>query len=354
MNRALGLARRGAGRVHPNPMVGCVIVRGGKVVGEGYHSAYGHDHAEVEAIRRAGTKARRATLYVNLEPCAHWGKTPPCVIAIAGSGVRTVVAALKDPNPIVGGKGFTFLKKHGVRVRQGLLQQEAAELNKAFFTWVRERRPYVTLKAATSLDGKIATARGESQWITSPAARARGHALRAEADAVAVGVGTVLKDNPSLTAHGKGRNPKRIIFDSALRLPPGARVTDRAAPTWVFTTSRAPSAKRRALERKGVAVYVLANDTHGHVSLPEAARVLAREGIAHLLVEGGGTLNAAFLEASLVDEMIWFIAPKIIGGETAKTAVEGVGIGKLAKAWNVKIMSVERVGEDICIRGNLK
>jgi len=354
MARALELARRGRGSVHPNPMVGCVIVRGGRVIGEGYHHAYGKDHAEVDALKKVGAKARGATMYVNLEPCAHFGKTPPCMIAVAGAGIRHLVAAMQDPNPQVSGKGFAFLKKHGVRVSRGLLEKEAAELNRAFITRIKQHRPYVTLKAAVSLDGKISTARGESKWITGPEARKRGHVLRAEVDAVAVGIGTILKDNPSLTAHGTGRNPKRIIFDSTLRIPRKARVLDKAAPTWVLTTSRAPSAKRRALERRGNSVYTVAHDNKGNVSLSEAARVLAREGVTHLLVEGGGTLNAAFLQAGLVDEVVWFIAPIIIGGENAKTAVEGAGIDKLKKAWALKDIKLERIGQDLCLQGSFK
>jgi len=354
MARALELARRGAGAVAPNPMVGCVIVRGRKIVAEGYHRAFGKDHAEVEALRQAGTKARGATLYVNLEPCSHWGKTPPCAIAVAGAGVRHVVAAMQDPNPLVAGKGFAYLKKHGVSSRVGLLQEEAAELNRAFITWIQEKRPYVTLKAATSLDGKIATARGESKWITGPEARAAGHTLRAEASAVAVGIGTVLRDDPSLTAHGHGPNPKRVIFDSRLQIPLNAQATNRAAPTWILTTSRAPAAKRRALERKGLTICVIPANRNGAVSLVEAARVLARKGISHLLVEGGGTLSAGFAEARLVDEVCWFIAPKLIGGKDAKTALEGEGIAKLSKAFSIIDLRWKPIGSDLLVRGKVR
>jgi len=354
MNRALELARRGIGHVHPNPMVGCVVVKGGRVIAEGYHHAYAKDHAEVDALKKAGTRARGADLYVNLEPCAHWGKTPPCMVAVVGSGIRRVYAAMQDPNPKVAGKGFTFLKQHGVRVTRGILEAEARELNRAFITRILENRPYVTLKAAVSLDGKIATARGESQWITGPAARRRGHAFRAQLDAVAVGIGTVLRDNPGLTAHGAGRDPKRVIFDSHLRLPRTAKVLRKRAQTLVLTTDRSPLAKRRALEKHGSSVYVVSRDKQGHVSIPEALRVLAREGITDLLVEGGGSLNAAFLEAGLVDEVIWFIAPKFIGGATAKTAVEGSGVGRLADAWNLKDIRIDQVGEDILLKGRLR
>jgi diaminohydroxyphosphoribosylaminopyrimidine deaminase/5-amino-6-(5-phosphoribosylamino)uracil reductase len=354
IRRALELAVRGRGQVHPNPMVGCVLVRGDKVVAEGYHHGFGKDHAEVDAIKKAGSRAKGTTLYANLEPCVHFGKTPPCVVAIAGSGIRRVVAAMRDPNPQVAGKGFAFLRKHGGRVTQGILQKEAAELNRAFITWVTQHRPYVTLKAAVSLDGKIATATGDSRWITTPAARARGHALRAEIDAIAVGAGTILKDNPALTAHGAGRNPRRVIFDSLLRIPLKSQVLKSGGQTMIMTTSRAPAARRRALERKGVAVYTIARDKAGLVSLPEALRVLAREGVAHLLVEGGGTLNASFLSTGLVDEAVWFIAPKIIGGAAAKTAVEGAGVAKVANAWGLKVVEIDAIGPDICIRGKME
>ena len=353
MSRSLELARKGSGAVHPNPMVGCVIVRGGKVIAEGYHHAYGKDHAEVDALKKAGTRARGATLIVNLEPCAHWGKTPPCMIAVVGAGIRTVIAAMQDPNPKVAGKGFAFLKKHGVTVRRGVMEAEARELNRAFITRITERRPFVTLKTAMSLDGKTETSRGESQWITSPEARRRGHLMRAQVDAIGTGVGTVLEDDPVLTAHGQGRNPRRIIFDSRLRIPLKSKVLNKAAPTWIFTTARASSAKRRALERKGISVYVVPKTSSGQVSLTEAVRVLAREGITHLLVEGGGVINAAFVEAGLVDEILWFIAPKIIGGGKAKTAVEGLGIAKLASAWPVKNLKTEQVGPDLLITGRI-
>jgi diaminohydroxyphosphoribosylaminopyrimidine deaminase/5-amino-6-(5-phosphoribosylamino)uracil reductase len=319
MARALDLARRGAGKVAPNPMVGCVLVRDGKVVAEGYHHAYGQDHAEVDAIRRAGTRARGATLYVNLEPCAHWGKTPPCAVAIAAAGVRDVVAALRDPNPLVAGKGFAYLKKHGVRVRQGVLAAEARRLNTPFFRWIRQRRPYVILKAATSLDGRAATVSGESQWITGKAARQAGHQLRARVDAIAVGSRTVLKDNPSLTAHGQGHNPVRVIFQGSHPIPRRAKVLDAAAPTWILKNTRGPAKLKKALQD------------------------LSRRGIRRLLVEGGPALQNSFLESGCVDEVIWFIAPLILGD-----------VRKLSQARRLNTLKIEKIGEDLCLRGSFK
>lgn len=339
MARALELALKGEGATHPNPMVGCVIVRGGKIVGEGYHGAYGKNHAEVEALLKAGTRAQGATLYVNLEPCAHWGKTPPCMIAVAGAGIRRVVAAMQDPNPKVSGKGFAFLKQHGVRVQQGVLEADAKELNKAFITRITEQRPYVTLKAAMSLDGKTRTPKGESPWITRPQARQIGHQLRARVDAIATGIGTVLEDNPALTAHGQGHNPRRIIFDSRLRISLKAQVLKKTAPVYVLTTARASLAKRRALERRGVSVFVISQDKQGQVALPEAMRVLAREGITHVMLEAGDVINAAFLKNNLVDEVLWFIAPKLLSG--GKTIL-------------INPMLAEKIGADLCIQGSLR
>lgn len=353
MRRALQLAEKGQGFVHPNPMVGAVILRGRRVVGQGYHRAFGGNHAEVEALRQAGSRARGATLYVNLEPCAHWGKTPPCVEAIKKEGIRHVVAAVQDPHPLVSGRGFAFLKKSHIRITKGILREEAVELNRAFITWVRERRPYVTLKAATSLDGKIATSKGESQWITGPPARRMTHHWRSHVDATAVGIDTVLKDNPSLTTHGNGRNPKRIIFDSVLRVPLRSHILDRQAPTWILTTPKAPPQKLKALEKKGIHTFVVAPNPQGQVSIPESMRLLAKEGIVHLLVEGGGRLHASFLETGKADEVLWFIAPMIIGGANAKTAVEGQGIQRLKEAWRLQEVAIDKIGQDICIRGKI-
>jgi diaminohydroxyphosphoribosylaminopyrimidine deaminase/5-amino-6-(5-phosphoribosylamino)uracil reductase len=260
---------------------------------------------------------------------------------------------MRDPNPQVSGRGLRFLRRHGLHVATGVLAQEAQELNRTFSTWVREHRPYVTLKTAVSLDGKIATARGESRWITGGRARALGHRLRAEADAAAVGIETVLQDNPQLTAHGRGPNPMRVVFDSHLRFPLRSRLARGRAPTWILTTARASVAGRAALEKKGITVYRVGANRRGQVSVPEAMRLLARQGVTHLLVEGGGTLHAAFLEAGLVDEVVWFIAPKLIGGAATKTAVEGTGVRRLRDAWRLKDWRVGRVGEDLCIRAKV-
>jgi diaminohydroxyphosphoribosylaminopyrimidine deaminase / 5-amino-6-(5-phosphoribosylamino)uracil reductase len=318
MRRALALAEKGRGAVHPNPMVGAVLVRGGRVVGEGFHRKFGQAHAEVEAIRRAGTRAQGSTLYVNLEPCSHWGKTPPCVDALVRAGVKRVIAAMRDPNPLVSGQGFKALKRRGISVTIGTLEEEARHLNRAFKTWIVEKRPWVTIKAAGSLDGQTATSTGESKWITGEKARRAGHLLRAQVDAIAVGAKTVIKDNPSLTAHGCGRNPVRIVFAGRHPLSRTAKIFDGAAPTWVL---------RKA---------------HGNVNVKKALSDLAKRGIAHLLVEGGRTLQQSFLNAGMVDDVVWFIAPMIIG--SAK---------RLKDARRLEGIRVDRMGEDMCVRGTI-
>lgn len=289
MRKALALASQGRGRVHPNPMVGAVLVRDGREIASGYHRAYGGPHAEIEALRRAGTHAKGATLYVTLEPCSHWGKTPPCADALLRAGVTRVVSSMKDPNPLVSGRGFSRLRARGVAITSGVLLEEARFLNRAFITRITKHRPYITLKVASSLDGRTATVTGESKWITSSASRAQGHRLRAEVDAIAVGAGTVLADNPSLTAHGKGRDPIRIIFQGKRALPKRLNIFDLSAETWVLRQPRGVKALKATLAQ------------------------LAERGVTHLLVEGGATLQKSFWDAGVVDEVAWFVAPVIIG-----------------------------------------
>lgn len=313
MRRALLLARKGEGNVHPNPMVGAVLVRRGRWVSSGFHHRYGGPHAEVEAIRKAGTRARGSTLYVTLEPCSHWGKTPPCAEAVIAAGVKRVVVAMKDPNPLVSGRGFRKLRAHHIAVESGVLESEARALNRAFILRIQKGRPYVTLKVAASLDGRTATVTGESKWITGSDSRREGYQWRSKVDAIAVGAGTVLRDNPSLTSHGMGRNPVRVIFKGRRPLRKASRVFDKSAPTWVFQGSRDPSVLRKQLKE------------------------LSRKGITHLLVEGGRTLRQSFLDAGVVDEVIWFIAPIIIGEEK-----------KLARAWRLQ------GARDVCVHGMVK
>lgn len=334
MRRALALARRGLGETNPNPMVGCVIVRGGRLVGEGFHAAAGGPHAEVVALEQAGSRARGATLYVTLEPCAHVGRTPPCAPLVRESGVRRVVAALRDPNPLVDGKGLGLLRRAGVRVTTGVLEDEARLLNERFLVSAREGRPFVLLKAALTLDGRIATALGASKWITSPAQRAQARWLRRLHDGVLVGIGTVLADDPRLLPSPRTRRPfTRIVVDSRLRLPPEGRLARSAGgrtPVLVVTASRDPLARAR-LEGAGVEVVPVGLD-HGRVSLPRLLHALWQRGLRSLMVEGGSEVLGSFLAARLVDQVALFRAPLLLGGRASRPAFGGQDPGTIADA----------------------
>jgi diaminohydroxyphosphoribosylaminopyrimidine deaminase/5-amino-6-(5-phosphoribosylamino)uracil reductase len=315
MRRALSLAARGLGETNPNPVVGCVIVKSGKVVGEAHHRRAGGPHAEVAALARAGGSAPGATLYVNLEPCAHRGRTPPCAPAVAGAGIRRVVAALRDPDPRVDGRGLALLRRAGVEVTTGVLEAEAAALNERFVVAARAGRPYVTLKAAATLDGRMATAGGESRWITGPRQRRDARRLRRLHDAVAVGIGTVLADDPMLLPTPRVRRPfPRIIFDSRLRIPLESRLV-RSARRWPVWVLAAPgnARKRSRLERLGVTV-IQQPAAAARVSLRWAMRELWRRGLRSLMVEGGSELLGAFLSARLVDAVALYRAPLLLGG----------------------------------------
>lgn len=355
MRRALRLARRAAGRTSPNPMVGAVVVRDGRVVGEGYHRRAGTPHAEAHALRAAGDRAAGATLYVTLEPCDHHGQTPPCTDAIIAAGVRRVVAATADPNPRVAGRGLDRLRAAGLEVRTGILAGEARALNEAFLKFITTGRPFVTWKYAVSLDGRVAAHTGLSRWISGERSRALVHRLRAEVDAVMVGVGTALADDPLLTARGPGgRDPVRIVVDSHLRMPATARVISPGskAPTWIATTHLAPAERRRALEGAGAEVMVLpaAGD---RVHLPSLMDELGRREVTSVLCEGGPTLAAALLEASLIDKVCCFISPSLIGGGGAPGALAGTGRPSPAEAWRLERPAWRRVGEDFLITGYL-
>ncbi len=354
MKRALKLAARGEGRTSPNPMVGAVIVAGGKLVGEGYHKEYGGPHAEVWALEAAGKRSRGATAYVTLEPCSHYGKTPPCAMALIEAGVARVVAAVVDPNPKVSGRGLQLLREAGIGVEVGVMEAEARRLNAAYFKYVTTGLPLLSLKAAMSLDGKIATVSGESQWITGERARKEAHRLRAVHDAVLVGVGTVLADEPRLTVRKvRGRNPLRVVVDSEARTPPESALltADERTPI-IAVTERAPKDRVKALERAGAEVWV-GPAFDGKVDLRTLMKRLAEKQVQSVLVEGGGTVAAAALAAGLVDRVYFFIAPLIIGGERARTPVEGEGIGRLAEAWRLEGVKVRRVGEDLLISGEI-
>jgi diaminohydroxyphosphoribosylaminopyrimidine deaminase/5-amino-6-(5-phosphoribosylamino)uracil reductase len=362
MTLALRLAAKGQGRTSPNPMVGAVVVKHGRIVGQGFHLRPGTPHAEILALRRAGTAARGATLYVTLEPCCHLNKrTPPCVPEVLRSGVSRVVTAMPDPNPAVAGKGVAALRRAGLSVTVGVARSEAERLNKAYCHWMKTGRPYVTLKAGMTLDGQLATASGESRWITGELARSEVHHLRSHMDAVLVGVGTVLIDDPALTARtGAGleklasRQPLRIVVDSRLRTPLKAQVLaqQNKAKTMIVTTAVAPAGRRSALQQKGIEVLTVP-DQQGRVSLPALLKQLGGRGITSLLVEGGSELNAAMLKVRLVNHVRLYVAPLLLGGQNAKGMIGGVSPAKLAGAIRLRQVVTRSVGTDWAVEGDL-
>ena len=351
MRAALALARRGLGTVWPNPSVGCVIVNDGRVVGRGWTQPGGRPHGETEALRRAGEAARGAIAHVSLEPCCHWGRTPPCVDALITAGVRRVVVALEDPDPRVAGEGLRRLRAAGLDVEVGLCTEEAAEVNAGFLSRLRLGRPLVTLKFATSLDGRIAIATGESQWITGPPARERAHALRASNDAIMVGTGTVVADDPQLTCRLPGldhRSPVRVVIDRHLRIPPDARIIAdaRRVPTWVLTLGTTDPGRRATFLANGVTLIDIDADREGQIDLAAALRALGERGITRLLVEGGARLAAAFFRARLIDRIVWVHAPLVIGGDGIP-AIAGFDLATLAEGRTFERLSTETIGDDV-------
>jgi diaminohydroxyphosphoribosylaminopyrimidine deaminase/5-amino-6-(5-phosphoribosylamino)uracil reductase len=353
MARALRLAEGGRGTASPNPLVGAVLVAGGRAVGEGFHRAPGEPHAEALALAAAGPRAAGATLYVTLEPCAHHGRTPPCADALVAAGVARVVAALRDPDPRVDGAGLARLTQGGVAVTVGVGEAAAAAQNAAFLLHRRLGRPRVTLKAAASLDGKVAAADGSSQWITGPAARADAHRLRAEADAVAVGAGTALADDPRLTVRlpgYAGRQPLRVLVDAAGRVGAAGRLFDGAAPTLVATTAAAPAAAVHAWAAAGADLLVCGQAPGAAapaVDLAELAAALGRRGVLELLVEGGPRLHASLWAAGLADRLVWYLAPLVLGGDAAPGLLPGAGAATLAAGRRLRLGTVDRVGDDL-------
>jgi diaminohydroxyphosphoribosylaminopyrimidine deaminase / 5-amino-6-(5-phosphoribosylamino)uracil reductase len=351
MRAALALARRGLGTVWPNPSVGCVLVKDGEVVGRGWTQPGGRPHGETEALARAGARARGATAYVSLEPCSHWGKTPPCTDALAAAGVARVVLPIEDPDPRVSGTGVARLRDAGIAVETGLCADEARELNAGFLSRIGAGRPLVTLKLATTLDGRIATATGDSRWITGETARARGHLMRATHDAIMVGSNTVCADDPQLTCRLAGledRSPVRIVVDSGLRVPLTARVAAEArqVPTWFLVRSGVDETRRRAFAECGVEIIELPHGATGNIDLAAAARELGRRGLTRVLVEGGGGLAAALLVAGLVDRVAWFRAALVLGGD-GLPAIAALGLTALAAAPRFTRVALETVGDDV-------
>lgn len=356
MKRALRLAKKGRGRTAPNPMVGAVVVLQGKIVGEGYHHAAGKAHAEILALAAAGPLTKGATLYTTLEPCCHTKKrTPPCTEALIKSGVVRVVSAMKDPNPRVSGKGFKQLKDAGIQVEQGLLREAAEVLNEVFMKNMETGQPFVTLKAAMTLDGRIATASGESKWISGERARLEVDRLRAEADGVLVGIGTVLADDPMLRLRKtKGKNPIRVVLDPHLKIPLSSRLveTARETPTVILTTEAAAASQGKVLEGKGVLVRKIVLQGK-EMPFKVILHDLAKQGITHLLVEGGGGVNGIALRSGCVDRVIFYISPRFLCGADAKGVVTGTALPSLALAPTLKNMTVRRMGNDIRIEGRL-
>lgn len=350
MRAALGLAARGLGSVWPNPAVGCVLVRDGRVIGRGWTQPGGRPHAETEALRRAGGAARGATAYVTLEPCSHHGKTPPCADALIAAGIARCVVALTDSDPRVSGRGLDRLSAAGISVTHGVLSAEARALNEGFFLRVEAGRPLVTLKTATTLDGRIALANGDSQWITGPEARALTHRLRAGHDAVMVGSGTVLADDPDLTCRlaGVARRPMvRIVLDGGLRLPPHAGMVRSAkvSPVWVVTRTGHADERLEALRALGVEVIEVAADRAGHPAPQAALAALAERGITRVMLEGGGAVAGAFLSAGLIDRLAWFRAAKVIGGD-GRAVIAGLGLERLADSPVFSRSAAHAVGQD--------
>ena len=349
---AIEIAKKGDGKVSPNPMVGCIIVKNDRIIGAGFHEKFGLNHAEVNAIEKAGKNAEGATLYTNLEPCSHFGKTPPCVELIISSKIKKVVIGTLDMNPQISGKGVKKLKAAGIETKVGFLENECIELNKFFFKYITKKLPYVTLKAAQTIDGKIADKAGESSWISSVPSRKYVHSLRARYDAVLVGAGTVEKDDPKLTVRlAEGRNPKRIILDPGLDLNLNHKIFSRNSDKnlIVIASKKSIGKKRRInkLNSLGVTLLFAKEEKDDRINLKNALKELYKIGIASVLVEGGSQVFTSFIKGNLFDDMITFISPKILG--CGIPIVNNIGIKQLQKSLKLKINNVEKIGDDVLV-----
>ncbi len=356
MRLALELAAQARGRTSPNPLVGAVIVRDGKIIGQGFHKKAGTPHAEVHALREAGEQARGAVMYVTLEPCSYYGRTPPCSQAVVDAGLAEVYVAMEDPNPKVAGQGIRQIRNAGISVAVGIMEKEARRLNEAFIKYITTQKPFVLLKAAMTLDGRIAARTGHARWVTGLEARQRVHRIRDEYDAILVGINTVIADDPELTCRlpgGEGgHDPVRVILDSRARTPLTAWVlqVDSPAATIIVTTDAAPPENVTALKAAGAEIIIVTN-RDGRVDLPELLTELGRREISSLLVEGGAEVSAAFLNMALVDKVLWFIAPKLVGGRDAPGPVGGAGHEQMDKALALRDMTWGQVGNDIYVEG---
>lgn len=358
MKRAMELAQRGIGYTKPNPLVGAVIVKDGRIIGEGYHQIYGGNHAEINAFLSAKEDVNGATMYVTLEPCSHFGKTPPCANAIVQKGIKKVVIGLMDPNPLVAGRGIEILKSNGIEVITGILEDEGKKLNEIFLKYITTKLPFVILKTAMTLDGKLATVTGDSKWITNEQSRQYVHELRHRVSGIMVGIGTVLTDNPELTTRlkgGEGVDPVRIIVDTTAKISLAAKVLNLAskAKTIIATTEKADKERLKDITNKGADIIVtpLKNNK---VDLDYLMRQLGQKGIDSVLLEGGAALNFSALKEGIVDKVVMFIAPKIIGGSSAKTPVGGEGVSYMKDAMLLDDIQVLRFQEDIMIEGYIR
>ncbi len=353
MRRAIALAMKGEGLVAPNPLVGAVIVKDGRIIGEGWHRRYGDLHAERDALKNATEDVKGATMYVTLEPCCHYGKQPPCTEAIVEAGISEVYIGSRDPNPLVHGKGVAFLREHGIEIHEDYLRDECDALNPVFFHYIREKHPYVVMKYAMTMDGKIATRSNKSKWITSDAARERVHRSRGRYTAIMVGIGTVINDDPELTCRIEGgRNPVRIVVDSKLVTPMDSKIVTMAHDirTIIATVSK-DRAKIAEYFENDIDVFTLP-EKNGHVDLGELMKVLGDEGIDSIFVEGGASLHAAMLDEGLYNHAEIYVAPKLFGGGSALGPVGGLGVDEPADAFALKNMSVTRLGDDFLFEGD--
>lgn len=355
MRLALSLARRGIGTTSPNPMVGAVVVKNRRIVGKGYHKKAGLPHAEIEAINEAKESTTGAILYVNLEPCVHTGKTPPCTNTIMKAGIKKVVVAMVDPNPEVNGKGIEALRKAGIEVKVGLLEEEARKLNEAFIMYMEKKRPFIILKAALSLDGKIATKTFDSKWISNEESRRVVQKLRSEVDGIMVGINTIILDNPLLIPKipRPKKYPVRIILDSKLRIPLTCDVvkTGEKYKTWIFAAEDSRTEKEAKLKSLGFDIIKVPQDEYGRLSLHHINEELYKREIVTLLLEGGSELNGAFLREGLVDKVMLFYAPILIGGKNALNLIGGRGVDFLKDAFRIQVTAIKRFKEDIYIEG---
>ena len=350
MKRALALALRARGETSPNPLVGAVIVKGSKIIAEGWHKRCGADHAEIVALKKSGSRARGAKLYVTLEPCSHFGRTPPCLDKILESGIREVIVGMKDPNPLNNGRSIRRLKQAGIITKVGILEEELSMMNEAFIKYMRTGLPFVTAKSAQTLDGKIAAANGQSQWITSPSSRDHARELRNDFDAIMVGINTVLSDDPRLNAAKKSKRIKKIIADSTLKIPLNARLFTGTRPEDIIVATTTLADKKKLIELKKKGVNVLVGPAHGnHVHLRWLFKELGKREITSVLIEGGARVIGRALKAGLVDKFLIFIAPKIMGDSAALSSVAGLSISHVNQAVKLRDLTLQPLNEDLLI-----